>query len=261
MSRTAEAFLSHGYVAASVVYFGAERTPPTLVEVPVEIGGQAVQAIARRNDVDPSRVAIMGSSKGGEYALLVASTYPEVKAVIAFVPAPFAWFGLGDHSMPTGCSWSRGGKALPCVTQDAAAGRTIWQKITTHEPVAFRASYDGSRADANAVKSAFFQLEAIQGPVLCLAGDDDQMWNSRAQCEMAVDYLREHRHPFPDIMVSYPNAGHLFMVAEEGPSAAMNRASAGSFVIEFGGTPEADTQAAQAAWRQIYAFLDKAFRH
>jgi dienelactone hydrolase len=261
MRYTAQMFASRGYVAASVIYFGAPATPPTLVDVPVEIGGRAVQAVARRSDVDAAHVAVMGSSKGGEYALLVASTYPEVKAVIAYVPSPFAWFGLGVRGSPTACSWSRAGKALPCVAPDAAAGQAVWRQIQAHEEVAFRPSYDEARvhADADAMAAAFFPLERIQGPVLCLAGDDDQMWSSRIHCELALDYLRQHHHSYADRMVSYPNAGHLFIIAKGGPSSAMNSISAGSFKMLFGGTPAGDALAAQAAWAEIYAFLGAAF--
>jgi len=261
MSKTAAAFAEHGYVATSVVYFGTAGSPETLVEVPVEIGGRAVQALARRADVEAAHVAVMGSSKGGEYALLVASTYPEVKAVVGYVQSPFSWFGLGERSMPTGCSWSRAGQPLACVHQDHAAGQAIWRQMQAGEPVAFRVSYEASRAvQADAVRAAFFPLERIDGPVLCLAGDDDQMWNSRAQCELAMTYLHERGHPYADRMISYPNAGHLFIIADRGPSSALNAVHEGSFEMRFGGTPDADAAAGSAVWPVIYAFLDAAFR-
>lgn len=260
MRSTAAEFAAHGYVAASVVYFGAQGTPSTLVDVPVEIGGRAVQSLARRADVDAAHLAVMGSSKGGEYALLVAASYPEVRAVVGYAPSPFAWFGLGEHDMPTGCSWSRAGQPLSCVPQDQAAGLAIWQRMKANQPVAFRASYDASRANANAVTAAFFPLERIAGPVLCLAGDDDQMWNSRAHCELALTYLHEHYHSYPDRMISYPHAGHLFIAAGQGPSSAINSQRSGSLEILFGGTPEGDAAAAQAVWPQIYSFLAAAFQ-
>jgi hypothetical protein len=204
MRTTALAFARHGYVAASVVYFGLKAAEDgaasVLVDVPVEIGGRALEAIGNRPDVDPSRIAAMGASKGGEYALLVASTYPAVKAVIADVPSPFALFGLGAGGSPTGCSWSRGGKPLPCVPQDRAAGEEVWRRMQAHQPVAFRASIDASRAAASAetMAAAFFPLEHIQGPILCLAAADDQTWNSTAQCELAMAHLRARGHPFAD---------------------------------------------------------------
>jgi uncharacterized protein len=255
----AEIFAARGYVATTVAYFGVEGTPRTLVEVPVEIAGRALSSVTERADVDRSRIAVLGRSKGGEYALLVASTYPEVRAVVAYVPTPFAWFGLGEGGMPTGCSWSRGTKPLACVAQDAAAGRQIGAMFMAHETISFRESYEKSRADQSAVDKAFFPLERIAGPVLCLAADDDRIWNSRAHCESAIAYLREHGHAFADRMISYPGAGHLFLSATSGPASAMSSAQLGSFRIAFGGTPDADARAADAAWAEIHAFLAKAF--
>ena len=252
-------FAAHGYVAASVQYFGGLGTPPTLVDVPVEIGGGVVDALRARSDVDPQRIALFGTSKGGEYALLVAATYPTVKAVIAATPTPFSWYGLGAGSMPTGCSWSQGGKPLPCVPQSAEAKRQVADMFVTHKPLAFVTSYDQSRADSGAVEAAFFSLERIGGPVLCLAGEDDQMWNARAHCALAMAYLRGRHHPYPDATLSLPGAGHVFLIARKGPRSAVNSVRFGGYEMRFGGTPDADAAAASVAWPKIYAFLDAAF--
>jgi dienelactone hydrolase len=261
MRDTARELAGRGYVAASVVYFGEGTAQETLIDVPVEVAGRAIAALRARDDVDARRLAVLGTSKGGEYALLVAASFPEVTAVVANVPSPFAWFGLGDGGRPTGCSWSRAGKSVACVPQDPAAGQRVWETMQSGEPLVLRDSYELSlaRADSGLLARAFFPLERIAGPVLCLAGDDDKLWDSRTQCELAMTRLREHKHPFGDRMVSFPKAGHLYIVAREGPSSAINAVPFASSELEFGGTPEADASAATAAWNQIYDFLDAAW--
>ena len=256
--RLARELATRGCVTAAVSYFGSPGTPHTLVDVPVEIGVAAVAALAARADVDPARVAVMGSSKGGEYALLVASTTPAVKRVIANVPSPFAWYGLGAGGAPTGCSWSRAGQTLPCVPPDVAAGQDVWQAMTAQagRPIAFRDAYEAARRDSTAVERAFFPLERIAGPVLCLAAGDDQIWNSSAQCELAMTYLRAHHHPFPDQVAALGGAGHLYLTARSGPDSALNSAPMGAGGrMAFGGTPLADAEAAQAALALIDTFL------
>lgn len=96
MSLAASAFAKKGYVAASVAYFGSPGLHSTLENIPAETVGKALDVIAKRSDVDPTRIAIMGISKGAELALLAASTYPQFRAVIADVPSPFAWQGIAQ---------------------------------------------------------------------------------------------------------------------------------------------------------------------
>jgi dienelactone hydrolase len=255
--RLALEFAARGYVTAAVSYFGVSGTPPTLVNVPVEIGVAAVTALAERGDVDPARVAVMGTSKGGEYALLVAATTPAVKAVIANVPSPFAWYGLGPRGAPSGCSWARAGQPLACVPQDAVAGEEVWRAMRAARAVGFRAAYEAARRNAAAVERAFFPLERIVGPVLCLAAGDDQVWNSSAHCELAMAYLCAHHHAFADRAVSFPGAGHLYLLARAGAGAALNTAPmGGGGRMAFGGSPEKDAAAAQTALTTIAAFLE-----
>ena len=254
--RLALEFAGRGYLTAGVSYFGVTGAPRTLVDVPVEIGVAAVTALAARPDVDPARLAVMGSSKGGEYALLVATATPAVKAVIANVPSPFGWYGLGAGGAPTGCSWSRAGRTLPCVPADAAAGQDVWRAMSGGRPVGFRAGYEAARRDTAAVARAFFPLERIAGPVLCLAAGDDQVWNSTAQCQQAIAYLRAHHHPFKSLIASFEGAGHLYLTARAEPGAALNAAPmGGGGRMAFGGSPAMDARAAQTALKTIDSFL------
>lgn len=251
-------FAQHGYVAASVAYFAAPGLPQYLVDIPVETVGRALGAIESRNDVDSAHIAIFGGSKGGEFALLAASTYPQIDAVIAVVPSPFSWMGLGAYNQPQDCSWTLAGKELPCVPADANAGQQIGAEFMQHQPLILRAFYDASMKNTAAVKAAFFPLERIHGPVLCLSGDDDQLWNSPAQCRMALDYLRAHHHPYADRAIDYPNAGHTFLWALDGPKSAVTTVPLpGGASMAFGGTVDGDLRAAAQAWSIIWPFLQQ----
>lgn len=252
----------HGYLAASVAYFKEPGLPQTLVDVPVETIGRALAAIAARPDVDPNRIGILGGSKGGELALLAASTYPQIKAVVADVPSPFAWMGLGEYGVPMGCSWTLGGTPLPCVPPDTAAGEQIGASFTHGQPIRLRALYDASmNANPAAVRAAFFPLERIHGPVLCLAGDDDQLWDSPAYCRMTAAYLQAHHHPYADRSIDYANAGHTFLWAIHGPRSAITSIPLGGGAsMELGGTVDGDLQAAAQAWPAIWQFLAQALQ-
>ncbi len=256
MGRIAPLFAAHGYLAVSVAYFKEPGLPQTLEDIPVESIGRALAAIEARDDVDVAHIGILGGSKGGELALIAAATYPAITVVVADVPSPFAWMGIAAYGSSTKCSWTLGGKELPCVPGDAAAGQQIGNEFMSHQPIVLRAFYDASMRNTAAVQAAFFPLQRIHGPVLCLSGDDDQLWDSPAQCRMAMSYLQAHHHPYADHAIDYPNAGHTFLLAINGPkSAVLSVPLPGGASMAFGGTVEGDQQAAAQAWPAIWDFL------
>lgn len=260
MPQVAPLFAARGYVAVTVAYFGLPGLPEHLVNVPVETIGRALRAVARLRDVNPAEIGVLGGSKGGELALLAASTYPQIKAVVADVPSPVAFMGLGANDIPSGCSWSYRGKALPCVPVSQSASAAIGSQFASGGPVRLRVLYDLSLdADPAQVRASFFPLQRIHGPVLCLAGADDEMWNSPRQCAMAMSYLKAHHHPYADRRVVYPNAGHMFLWAMHGPKSAITSyPMGGGTVMDFGGTAVGDAVASTRAWHSIWAFLEHA---
>ena len=257
MARVANVFAKRGYVTASVAYFGLPGLPKYLVNIPVETVGHAIAALQARKDVIASKIGIMGGSKGGEFTLLAASTYPQLHAVIAFVPSPVAFMGLGQYSMPTDCSWSKGGKPLPCVGASPDGSAAIGKAFSSGQPVALKPLYDDSlNASAEATKAAFFPLQNIQAPVLCMAAADDQMWDSPRQCTMAMAYLKAHHHAYADRALTYSHAGHLFLFAQWIPAdKLLVEPIPGTPGLAFGGTIAGDRTAGKAAWKAIWHYL------
>jgi dienelactone hydrolase len=258
MRQAAAMFAAKGYVAASVAYFGLPGLPASLVDVPVETVGRAIEALQGRGDVDAARIGILGISRGGEFALLAAATYPQIKAVIGISPSPIAYMGLGSDGIPTGCAWSRGGTPLPCVPADALVGQAVGAEFMQGKPIVLEPLYEASRkANPAVTQAAFFPLERIDGPLLCLSGAADVMWNAAEQCVLATAYLSAHHHAYADRAIAYPNAGHLFLWAMHGPSSAFNQVKDGPVTLAFGGTPAGDAAASPAAWAAIWSFLAK----
>jgi hypothetical protein len=259
MAQVAPQFAAQGYVAASVAYFGLPGLPRLLELVPVETVGSAVDALSKRADVDPNRIAIFGISKGGELALLAASTYPQVRAVVADVPSPFGWESIpnGPVSAPRS-SWTLAGKPVPFVPYAAAMGQSIAQSYAQQKPLDLRPGYAASMADTSAVTSAMFHLENIHGPILCLAAQDDQIWDSPAQCSIAMEYLQTRHHAYADASEVYAGAGHIFLFATA--QRPLIQAGQNGTQILLGGTAQANVAAGQQAWPKIFAFLGSALQ-
>jgi dienelactone hydrolase len=259
MSHAAPLFAQRGYVAASVAYFGAPGLPQTLENVPVETIGKAIADVAARPDVDANRIAVLGLSKGGELALLTASLYPQIHAVVAAVPSPFAWQGIGQGPGAPVSSWTFRGQPLPYVPYGTAMGAQFGAAMATHAPIDLRKGYDASYEEHRSdVPAAMFHLENINGPVLFVAAGDDGIWNSPLQSQIGMEYLREHHHPYADRYEQYPGAGHIFLFSA--PDRPMTTAPMGPFTLLLGGTPQANAQAREEAWPKIFAFLNQALR-
>lgn len=258
MTFGASQFAKQGYVAASVAYFGLPSLPKILELVPVETVGGALDALSKRADVDQNKIAIFGISKGGELALLAASTYPQIRAVIAVVPSPFGWQSIGGNYQLPASSWTVAGKPLPFVPYAAVMGQSIGASYAQHKPLDLRPGYVASMADKSAVSAAMFHLENIRGPVLCLSAQDDQIWDSSTQCAMTTSYLRTQHHPYADAAQDFAGAGHVFLFSS--PQHPFTQLDEDNVVILLGGTAQANVAAAQAAWPKIFSFVAAALQ-
>jgi dienelactone hydrolase len=130
------------------------------------------------------------------------------------------------------------------------------QEAMSGKPLVLTPLYEASRKkDAAVTAAATFPLEKINGPVLCLGGKDDQMWPSSAHCDDAMHYFKTHHHAYADREINYPDAGHTFIMATQGPKSAMLSYSWPGGSMAFGGTAQGDANAATSAWKTIWSFL------
>jgi dienelactone hydrolase len=104
----AAALASHGYPVLGLAYFAEPGLPATLSNIPLEYFAKALQWLAAQPGVTPTRIAIVGASRGGELALLLGATYPSlVDAVVAASPSSYI---LGGY--PSGNAWTLAGKPV-----------------------------------------------------------------------------------------------------------------------------------------------------
>jgi len=85
--RQAAWLASHGFAAFALAYFRFEDLPEMLEAIPLEYFGQALEWMMHRPEIVPNRIGVLGTSRGGELALQLGSMYPEISAVVAYVPA------------------------------------------------------------------------------------------------------------------------------------------------------------------------------
>ncbi|HST20737.1 MAG TPA: acyl-CoA thioester hydrolase/BAAT C-terminal domain-containing protein [Blastocatellia bacterium] len=232
---------SHGYAALAVAYFGMEGLPQRLVSIPIEYLKKALDWMASQKNVDRKRLAVMGGSKGGELALLLASYFPELKAVVAYVPSSVAWPAIGG----TGPSWTYQDKPVTYLPYKSGSMPSSKNGAMVLMPL-YLASFD----DQEAAKNASIAVEKINGSVLLISGKDDQLWPSSVMGDMVIARLKEKKHRFKYEHLSYDKAGHAIGT----PYNPTTRSTSGGTLV-LGGTAENNALAQADSWPKVLRFL------
>jgi fermentation-respiration switch protein FrsA (DUF1100 family) len=91
---------SRGYIAFALAYFGIDPLSRTLVEIPLEYLETGIRWFSALPRVRAASLEALGSSKGGELALLLGASFPEIRAVVAMVPSGIVHAGIDFSQGP-----------------------------------------------------------------------------------------------------------------------------------------------------------------
>ena len=247
-----------GYAAVSLPYYspnwGEYGPPPEYKDLPGSFIDIRVDQLARLREtlaampaVDATRFGLFAGSKGSEFALIAASRYPWISAVVAYAPSDLVWEGWGLEVVEaegTRSSFSFDGKALPFMPyRDFADG------LLQGSAADLRAIHENGRADHPGREAAArIEVEKYRGPLLLVAGDKDRLWNS-GRMARNIAASRTAAKLETEALI-YPEAGHDLA----GGSAEPREDPRG------GGTPEANASARADAWPKVVAFLKRTLK-
>ena len=181
-SLDAVRFASDGIPTLALGYFDAPGLPRDLEDIPLEYFRRALQWLDRQPGVDPKQVTVIGTSRGGEAALLLGVHYPAlVHGVVSLVGSDYVVCGIARLGA-TGCigpSWTIDGKPLP---------------------------YIGTGVPNPAAR---IPVARIHGPVLLSCADEDQVWGSCGYASEAEHELNAAHFPYRHPLYAYANTGHF----------------------------------------------------
>ena len=161
-----ERFLDQGYALLALGYFGTPNSPEKLDRISLDGVHAAILKAAQDPRVDGRCIAIVGGSRGAELALLLASQYPDIKAVVAIVPGSAVFPALTDAMTTPG--FSLNDRSLPFVpmtwgaTPDLLVGN-------------LRGAFETIMHDEAAMQRAAIAVEKINGPVQFVSASRDEM--------------------------------------------------------------------------------------
>ena len=263
---------SHGYVALALGYFGIEGLPPDLVRIPLEYFETAIGWLQAQEGVASDRLAVMGDSRGGELALLLGATFPQIGAVVGLAPVGVMlpgfrrrlveMVGLVEMVIRRPPGWTYRGAPLPCWVPGSSFSSIVsygWKRLV-RAPIAATPFFLEAMKDRDALERAAIPVERTNGPVLLLSGEDDQFCPSGPLSEVAMERLAGQKHPYPYEHVSYRGAGHVFGMPPYLPATVTKaRHPHTGAVYLAGGNPKDNAFAAADSWARILRFLEESF--
>lgn len=247
---------SHGFETLALAYFGADGLPSELANIPLEYVQRAIAWVHERPETRNLPIILEGDSKGAELALLVAAREPLVRGVVAFAPSSSVFEGFSTKQGVQRASWTISGTPLayadnpipPQVKAEIKADRAAKRAVS------FRAQY---MALATPPKpESTIAVQKIAGPLLLVAGADDQLWPSDVFAERIIATRKANALKFRDELLIFPQAGHEIDVPymPTGDLAVFNE---GSFRLALGGTASGYARADASMWPKALAFLDR----
>lgn len=231
---------SNGFVAVAVAYYRMPGLPSDLVRVPIDPVGRAVDWL--RTQPFTGRVGVMGGSWGGIVAMAAAAHDPRLQAVVSWVGSPAPFRGIRRDVPPADFravdlpALSFKGRDLPFLP--------YLEDINWNQP----------GVHAAALEHATLPIERINGPLLLVAGGDDQLGASGEMAAVAQRRLQRRDAPQPDVLLYYSDAGHLISQMYQ-PTTF--RHDTGPYV-PVGGTPAGYARADRESGPAVLAFLRKA---
>ncbi len=232
--RPAAWLASHGFAAFALAYFRYQDLPQQLEEIPLEYFERALDWMSHRPDISGSKLGVTGTSRGGELALQLGSMFPQITAVVAYVPANVRY--------------------AACCRQNGAPA-WVWKG----QPLSYL--IPRMRRQQGMSDEAAIPVEKTKGPILMISGEDDHLWRSWEMADDVVARLKHAHFPYSFENLKYPHAGHLSGRPEIIPAwHAMIRNPTSGRENDLGGSAQGDAQSSIDSMPKVIEFFKRSLQ-
>jgi dienelactone hydrolase len=235
------------------------QVPDALADIPVETVERAVRWMRAQPDLRSPPIVVEGDSKGAELALVAASHNRDLCAVVAFAPSSQVLEGFSTSKGARRASWTIDGTPLPYADNPmpSPVKMQIRAARLAHAPVSFRGQYLALATPPK--ENSTIPVWEIAGPLLLIAGRDDQLWPSDIFARRILDERAAHQSSFRDSALIFNHAGHQIDVPYM-PTVGLSTLVAPGFSVALGGSPPAYARADADMWPKAISFMQRACR-
>ena len=242
--ETAKRLAEEGYETFALFMFGMKNQEQSLTKIPLEQFEDLISYI-NKNIKDNKPISVLGASKGAEYALNLASKYPEIDNLILYAPSSYNFAGLDfkDYSS----SWTYKGKELPYIDIKKSSFKSFLKNIIgpalIKSPISFKETYNSAIEKDSFRQEKLIPVKDVKANILMIVGEDDLMWDSLAMANKIKEQNSNAK------IYSYKGAGHIF--------AGNGILDLGKIRVATGGSSEGNEKAKSESRKTIDAFLEE----
>lgn len=199
LKQKRDSLINKGYAVLAIGYFKSNGTQNTLDRISLDAIADSILSQAKHPNIDASKIALMGGSKGGELVLNLASRYPQFNAVIALSTSHVSFPALTIYANTS--SWMYQGEE---VAYTPAPLKTLGPALKGD----LYAAHAMMLEDKQAVAAAQIDVQNINGAILIVSGKHDDQWPATEMSNELIKRLDKHNfaHPYKHIVL---DGGHV----------------------------------------------------
>ncbi|MEJ1237970.1 acyl-CoA thioester hydrolase/BAAT C-terminal domain-containing protein [Chryseolinea sp. T2] len=197
-----KALALNGYAVLSLAFFKEAGLPDKLENIPLEYFEHAFEWLKTKRQLDTNRLFLMGVSRGAELALLLGSTYPLVKGVIAYAPGCFVLPNATEIDEDTlVASWTLNSRPVPFAHIQRF-------EENSDASIDYIKYIDPLLKGRNDEEEYVIKVERINGPILLISGAHDLVWPSAAMANRIEERLKQRGFQHEVNNIIFENGGH-----------------------------------------------------
>ncbi len=266
----AQLLAAHGYAVLALGYFGIDDLPKDLSNIPLEYFQKALHWLKKKSNVNDKKIALLGSSRGGELVLLLASTFPEeINAVVSCVPSNLVYSGFPQASKP---AWTYKNSpitfmpspSLEDISNTVKEGTVAFHKGTFEDPWHITPHFlYGMKKFSKHIDSATIPVENINCPLLIISGEDDKLWPSTLYGNLIMERLDEKKSSIKRKHLHFPGAGHAILFPYPPHTPVIGQPiylPENDLWSQYGGNTKDNAYANKHAWQETLDFLNETLK-